>query len=598
MTRTVHYFISLLLLAVLLISVTLLNNTFLKGQQIDLTENQVYSLSEGSKRILSDLDEPIDLYFFFSDKTTKSMTSLRTYAERVELLLQTYAAMSGGNVRLHIVDPEPFSEAEDQAAEFGLTGAQFSVVGDAIYFGLAGTNLLDGQQIIGFFDPQQEQFLEYEISKLIYQLSNPAQPHIALVTDLPVTGAPNPMTGRFEPAMTFYTQLQQFNQVSVVSASDETLPEDIDLVMLAHPNNLSESLKIAIDNHLMSNKKLIAFVDPYFESSATDPSGQASDTSLLKAWGINIEESVVLDPKLALEIRGQQGQIISHMGILGLAEGQIDDNDIVTTNFDSINLASAGAITLNAGSKLKVTPLLSSSKLGEESSYETYAEQAQPQNLSRLLTGKGSVKTIGARISGTIPSAFEKGKTVQANLLIYADADMLTDRFWVQQSNFFGETIFTPFANNGDLVFNSIDNLSGSAALISVRSRGTYSRPFERVTELEAKAESLFRKQEEKLQNELEEVENQLAQLQAANTSESFSLSDKESAAIDTFNEKRMTIRRELREVRLQLDRDIAALGNKLKIANILIAPVVLTLFVWGLAQLFRRQAPKVLKEV
>ncbi|MFC3094706.1 ABC transporter [Alteromonas sediminis] len=599
MNKLTSTFVTLLVLFVLFIASILLNDSLLSNMRIDLTENKVYSLSEGSSKVISEIEEPINLYFFFSDTATKGMVGLRNYADQVQSLLETYSAESQGKIRLHIIDPKPFSEDEDRAAAFGLTGAQLGMMGDAIYFGLAGTNSLDDQKVIGFFDPQQEQFLEYEISKLVYQLAEPRLPVVALVTDLPVDGMQNPMTGRFEPPLTFYTQLQQLYDVTVVSAASESLPENTDLVLMAHATNINESLRFAIDQHVMSQGKLVVFADPYYESSTMGMPGEASDLSLLNDWGIVINEKIVLDPQLGLDIRGPQGGVIRHPGILGVSAEQIDSSDIVTANMDTINVASAGHISLKENSELNLIPLMQTSSFANVINNEDMMATQNPSDLSQLISEEGSIYTLAARVSGTLTSAYadsEDTSTItasqNANILLIADADLLLDRFWVQQSNFFGQTVYSPFANNGDLVINAVDNLSGSASLISVRSRGTFSRPFNKVEELEVQAQSRFREQEERLQNQLLETEQKLAELQNQQIdATSMMISPEEQAAIDNFIEQRIQIRQALREVRFELQRDIDALGNRLKVINIAVSPLLLTFALLAVARLLRRRA-------
>ena len=195
MSAKISGWLMAILIAIVFFSLVVVNNLTLNTVRLDLTENKVFTLSQGSRDVLKEIDEPINLYFFFSDKASKGMTSLRNYANRVESLLNEYQSASNGKVRLSIIDPEPFSEAEDRADQFGLTAASIGPSDDAIYLGLAATNALDDQQVIGFFDPQQESFLEYEISKLIYQLSDPEPVKVAVLTGLPLEGAQNPMTG-------------------------------------------------------------------------------------------------------------------------------------------------------------------------------------------------------------------------------------------------------------------------------------------------------------------------------------------------------------------------------------------------------------------
>lgn len=592
MKKTILIIINICLLCILLVSLNVLNSRFLSGIQVDLTENNIYTLSDGSKSILSSLQEPIELHYFFSDSATKGMTSIRNYAQRVERLLKTYEALSNGMISLSIIDPEPFSESEDKASQFGLAGVGVTAQEQPIYFGLAGTNLLDGLKVIPFFNPNDERFLEYELSKLVYELSLVNKPQIGVISDLPLLGGPNPFTGQVQPAMAFFTQLQAFYDLTLISAQDSALPESIDLLMIVHPRNLNDELMQAIDQHVMDTGKLIAFVDPYFESNPNGASGEGSDMRVLSQYGIHVDESsLVFDPQLGLDVQGEQGQIVNHPGILGLRPSQISSDEVITRDFESINMASVGTINTQTESNLSLSPLLKSSAFGQVIDKEKVVQIQSPEQFSQLLTQDAATFTLGAHLSGTVQSAYIDGMSKTINFLVYADVDMLTDRFWIQHSQFFGQSISTPFANNGDLVINSVDNLSGSTELIGIRSRGTYSRPFTTVAKLKASADAKFREQEQRLQSELEQVEQELVQLQASD--QSAVVTPQQQAALDEFIERRIEIRQGLRRVRLQLQKDIASLGHKLKLLNIIIFPILMTVLISLLYKLFRIRAPR-----
>ncbi|WP_414828026.1 GldG family protein [Alteromonas sp. H39] len=611
--RKLSALFSLSLLVLLFVALVVLNNQLLGKYRADLTENAVYSLSDGSKAVLAELDEPVTLYFFYSDTASKGMTSLRNYANRVLSLLEEYEQASNGKVRLKVIDPEPFSEAEDQAAQFGLTGASIGSIGEAVYFGLAGTNTLDDQFTINFFDPQKEQFLEYDISKLIYQLSDPEPVKLTLISSLPVTGGQNPMTGQYSQAMVFYEQLSQLYDVEILNPEAESLPQDTDVVMLAHATSLSEPLSFAIDQFVMNQGRLLAFVDPHFESDQMAMMGamqaNPSDTSLLAKWGISLDEGgVLLDEQLGLEIRGQDGGIVRHPGILGLTAENLDRTDVTTANLEMINGASFGALVLDKSSALKQDALMQTSDNAMLIDAQEYALNREP---SSLFMGQADTRekfTLAARFTGEMASAYTqapvdsegtfKASTAGANIVVVADADMLVDQFWVQQSSFFGQTLYTPFANNGDFITNATENLAGSDALISVRSRGTFARPFTRVQAIEMKAEAKFREQEERLQNQLEQTEAQLAQLQSQQAQGgALVMTDEQQSAIDEFVEQRVAIRKALREVRYQLERDIDALGNWLKLLNVAAAPIALVFLLFLIFWVGRRRAPARLKE-
>lgn len=608
--RKITTLFTLLLVALLFIALVMINHKVLDHVRLDLTESKIYTLSKGSREVIDDIDEPVTLHFFFSDGATKGMTSLRNYAARVESVLREYEKAANGKIRLNIVDPEPFSEEEDRATQFGLTGATLNGANETVYFGLAATNMLDDQFAIRFFDPQKESFLEYELSKLLHQLSKVDRPVVALVSDLPVAGGQNPMSAQFDRSMVFYEQLTQLFNVVRVPAAAESLPANTSVVMLAHPKQMSESLKYAVDQFAMKRGRVIAFVDPHYESDMLAIMGNAdansSDTSLLRAWGIEVNgDEVLLDSTLGLDIRSEQGDIMQHPGFIGLGHEQMNSEDVITANLESINLASAGTVSLLPSSTLDITPLLQSSAQGYLYNASNYATQAGSSALKPETGSIAKKYTVAGHVSGTTISAFSKAintasesdfkaTTDHLNVLVVADADMLTDRFWVQQSPFFGDVVFTPFANNGDFVINAIENLAGGNALISIRGRGQSSRPFTRVEALQNTAQQRFTEHEQKLQDELAVTEAKLAQLQSQQgRSSSVMYTDEQQSTVDQFVEKRVAIRKQLREVRYELDRDIDQLGGWIKFINIALAPLVLIFFLYLLACALRLRPGK-----
>jgi ABC-type uncharacterized transport system involved in gliding motility auxiliary subunit len=610
--------ISLLLLAVLFVSLVFVNNQMLSPLRIDLTENKIYSLADGSKQIVAAIDEPISLRFFFSDKASKDMTGLRNYASRVESILNEYQTLSKGKIILQVLDPEPFSEYEDLANEYGLTSANFNPNGDAIYMGLVATNALDQQKVIAFFDPQKERFLEYEISELLYQLSEPEEVSVAIITDLPIQGGPNPMTGQTSPPWAFLTQLQQLYSVETLGTDIQYLPKDIDVLALIHPQQLSDSLLYQIDQFVLAGGKLIAFIDPHYESDQmallAGAQGQINGSDLeplLKSWGVEFDsQQVVLDALSGLDIRTQDGRITRHFGFLGITQDQLNEQDVLTANLELINGASFGALSQAESASTAFEPLLQSSINQDLKAVSDYAKSIEPDDLSKGFVSKNQAVTLAARVTGNANSAFSEGRPASLtpngetiaeahietadniNLVLVADVDLLVNRFWIQESNFFGQVIASPFANNGDFVNNAIENLSGSQALISIRSRGTFNRTFNKVDELKLIAEQRFREQEQVLQQQLDETEQQLTQLQDfQGDSQSLIISPEQQQAIDAFIDKRLEIRKSLREVRHQLDKDIEHLGNQLKVANIVVAPLVLVVVLVLLRLLFRTRA-------
>lgn len=604
--------LSMVLLAVLFFALVLINNQVFKSVRFDLTEDQVYSLSAGSQSILTQLDEPIHLYFFYSNKASEGITPLRNYASRVQSLLKEYQSASGGKLQLHIVDPEPFSEAEDQAVEFGLTGASLPGSDEAIYFGLAGRNSLDDELNIAFFDPQKERFLEYDISQLIYQLSSPEAVNIGIISGLSMTGGQNPMTGQFDPPWQIYSQLQSLYQPQMLDADSAAIPDEIDVLLLIHPKGLTEATRYAIDQFVLNGGKLVAFVDPHHESTpatamANPMAGQGVNASelgdLFSQWGIDVNlDEVLLDAANGLELQTQNG-IVKHFGIVGIEYNLMDQEDVITASLDVINGASFGSLGLKPDSELTMQPLLFSSEYASLTSATGYARVQDPNELGALMTASTQSYVLAARFSGKASSAFaaspvEEAQSAEANhiseaninVLLVADTDLLVNRLWVSQANFFGQTISTPFADNGALFTNALENLGGSDALIGIRSRGTYARPFVRVQELTVQAEMKFREQEQLLEQQLLVAEQKLSELESQESQDgALVLTPEQESAIDEFNEERIAIRKALREVRHQLDRDIEQLGSLLKFINIAVMPIVLVLILMFIVR-WRRQ--------
>ncbi|WP_111976454.1 GldG family protein [Algibacillus agarilyticus] len=590
--------IGLSALAILFFGLVIINNTLFDKARLDLTENQIYSISPGSKAIIEKLDEPLNLYFFFSQENSEGLAHIRNYADRVQSLLEEYALYSAGKIKLHVIDPEPFSEAEDRAAALNLTAAQVGASGQTLYFGLSASNSLDDELTIPFFDLSKEEFLEYDISQLIYKLNAPAKLKVALLGDLPYAGAPNPnpmMPGPASQPWVFYEQLQEMYDVTSLSTTVTELPTDIDVLMLVHPKTLSDELKFAIDQYVMQGKALVAFVDPHAEVSSQSAMGMmganASDIDhLLQGWGIDYSsDKIVLDAAVALEIRFPTGGQGKHFGYLGLGSQNVDNQDVIVSSLELVNGASFGTVSAKEGSEYEFTPLLYSSEHAKLIAASSYATTQDPQIFQRSFAASGDVYTLAARIAGKLTSAYAEGapvsdtevlkQTEQARVLVVTDSDLLADNFWVQKSAFFGQTILNPFANNGDFIANAIENLGGSSDLISIRARGKFSRPFDVVAELKVEAEAAFRLKQEELQKRLDETELQLQQLQGATgDSESLVLNNEQSLALEQFLKQKVEIRKELRDVQHQLNKDIDALGSWLKFLNIGLIPLLLTL--------------------
>ena len=612
--------------------------------RIDLTEDRLYSLSEGTLSILSSLNEPIELMFFYSDSATEDVPQLRTYGNRVQELLREIVIASEGSLSLRVIDPEPFSEEEDLATQYGVRAVPVTQGGEGVYFGLvAATGRADvpgplrATETMPLIRPDQEEFLEYEFMKIITQVSNPERTVIGLVTQLDIDGGFDPMTGQGTQQWMIMDLVRQLYDVRRIDISSDSIEEDVDILMIVHPQGLSDRFLYAIDQHILRGGDALLFLDPNADSMVGRspqgnliPAGMSSELpGLLDAWGLEFDNSKVLtDNELALRVMMGQGQrAVPHLGMLGVQGNFLTQGDIITNRLETINLSSAGAISQSKEGGLSFEPLITSSSdamLMDRSFVESVTD---PNVLFDEFESEDRSFVIAARLSGLIETAFPDGQPPipvteeesnsddadeevsvaeetssevdvvneeseiahlstslePTNIVVFADSDLLTDRLWVQVTQFFGQRIPQPFANNGDLVINAMDNLSGGADLSSIRSRGRYSRPFTKVLTLQREADDRLRQEESELSARVAETESALAEL---NTDEEGNpigeITPEIQTEIDRFNGELIETRRRLREVRFQLTEDIEQLGSNLKAVNTALVPILLTLFFLG----------------
>ena len=584
----------LIALAVLLFFVfNAFNHLVFKDARLDLTEGQLYTLSEGSLNLVQGVEEPVQLYFFFSEAASRDLTPIRTYADRVESMLEEFALASNGMLLVERIDPAPFSEAEDEAAAFGLQAVPVSATGDSLYFGLAGSDALDNVETIPFFQPDREMFLEYEISQLIDRLARPKREVVGLISTLPVTDQVNPQTFQPEPGWQSILSLEDTVTLESIDVSAEEIPEGLAALVLIHPKSLSDQMKTALVRYLASGGKVIAFLDPLAEMDRAAaspmmpslPSGQASSLNwLTRALGVQMREAEVLgDPQLALSVSTPSGAPTRHLAILGLGNAQLNSESIVTAQLDSLNFASAGFFDIDSPT-VAVETLIESSEFANGIAASQLQFLQNPEDLMQSFSEGSEARPIAVRLSGptTLETGLEGDAPVEVpnlDLILVSDTDVLSDRLWVQVQNFFGQQVATAFADNGSLLTNLVDYFTGSQDLISVRSRGRFTRPFEVVQSLRREAETQYLASAEQLQLELNETERQLADLESQQESDGvLRLSDEQEAALVRFQDEKLRIRKALRDVRHRLDQDIDQLGGQLKLLNIVVLPILLTL--------------------
>jgi ABC-type uncharacterized transport system involved in gliding motility auxiliary subunit len=611
----------LLAALVLVIGINVISESFLGRYRVDLTEQRLYTLSDGTKSVLSSIPEPITLRLYYSSRLGQEIPVYAGFATRVREFLQEYAALAGGQIRLEFYEPEPFSDVEDRAIAYGLQGVPVDQSGEQVFFGLAGTNLLDEERIIPFFQPERERFLEYDLTRLVYELSNPTRPKVGLMTGLPMNGEMRGPMGRPTPPWAVSTQMRQFLSVQDVALDAAEIPADIGVLMVAHPQNLGVQTQYAIDQFVMRGGKLMLLLDPHSEAQAARPGPGGApnrDTGsdlprLLEAWGIAYDKDKVAgDLRGAMRVRAgdrERMQAVDYVAwFTASGGGQISRDDPATGQLNQVSFASPGFLAKRDGAAITFEPLVTTSP--EAAPIDAAKVRLEPnptQILAEFRPGNEKL-VLAARARGELASAFPDGPPPPAegeqapertephrarsegtaNLVLIADSDILEDRFWVRVQDFFGQQVATPFADNGALVVNLLDTLSGSDALIGLRSRGESGRPFELVNQMRRQAEAEFRAREQALQKRLEETEAKLRELRRGGAAEGGGRGDpvltpEQRAAIEAARADILETRRELRAVQRDLRREIEGLQTTLRLANIIAVPVVVALIAIGL---------------
>ncbi|MDR3445902.1 Gldg family protein [Dyella sp.] len=617
-TRRAVLLAALAALAALFVVVVLTSSRWRMGR-VDLTSDQLYTLTPGTVHIVDGLHAPLRLTLYFSSHATRDMPQWRSYEQRVAEMLQEMVARSHGRLRLQIVDPVPYSDDEASAEGYGLTPINGGTNGERVFFGLVGNTLPAGGdadagdedrlpkrvQAIPLFDPSRETFLEYDIAKLLYELDQPSKPHIGLISSLPVQG--NPVIGE-EPWTVMRQLAQQFDVKSLDPARLKQIDADIKALLVIHPKHLPVDAQYAIDQYVLNGGHLVVFVDPVAEMDNTpfvDSNGVTDDhnsnlSRLFSAWGVLYDpQKVVLDRSRALRIELADNSSSNHPAMLGLGQQELNHDDVITASLQRINVSSVGYFDLAQGTLSRLTPLLQSTTDAEVVPSQRVRESINnPAALLDNYKPDNIHYVIAARVRGPFTSAFpersnDKGYRARvdgnAEVILVADTDLLSDRLWVSYAqSLLGQPQLRAIANNGDLVTNIADNLSGSSALLSIHGRVSSQRPFTRVLALRGAADQKFLAKMQELQRELTVTRTRLSELQPAKTSgRSDSTTPEQRAEIEQFLQRQLEVNKELRDVQHQFNAEIDALGLRLKFINIVLIPVLVTLF--GLLYGWRR---------
>ena len=586
--------------------------------RIDLTDGSLYTLSEGTKQTLRNLQAPVRLKLYISQGESVPV-QLRSYAQRVEDLVREFKSVAGANLVVEKYNPRADSEEEDAAQLDGIEAQQlFS--GEQFYLGLVASQL-ERKQAIPALSPQRERLLEYDLARAIARVGSSERPVLGLMSALPVLGERfNPMTRQSSEPWVLANELKRDFNVKTVNATAESIDPEIKVLLVIHPRDLPEATEYALDQFVLRGGKLIAFVDPYayFDQQPSPMPGiggggtSSSLPKLFKAWGVEMNPGKVIADVVFASGSGQRYTPT----VLTLNRTAFNRDDVVTSQIETLLYAFGGAFEVKPAEGLKVTELVKSSansmlvdSVVATVSGEPAMKGFQPENKARPLA---------LRLTGRFKTAFPEGKpkdlpaakprpaaaeapqfkesAAENSVTLVGDVDMLNDGAAVDIQEAFGRRIVVP--SNGNLAFaqSMVEQVASGDALMSLRSRASSFRPLTVVRQMEADAQKQYFGRLKSLEDELQKTTDKLQDLQKARGAAAKSaqiLTPEQQAEIENFRKRVAETRKELKELRKNLRQDAESLVFWTKVANIALMPLLVVLI--GLAVFFikrRRQVP------
>jgi ABC-type uncharacterized transport system involved in gliding motility auxiliary subunit len=608
--------IALALLAVLFIAVNALSSAWFSSGRLDLTQDKLHTLSGSTKTLLAQVEEPVTFRLYISSGLAQAVPHLGIYANRVRDLLLEYENVSNGKVRLEVLDPVPFSDIEDRAVAAGLQGIPVVSGGDNMYFGLVGTNTTDDVETIPFMQPDREAFIEYDISRMLYALSTANPTVVGIVTGLPIDGTMRiTATGQQEPVPPYVVrgQIGQLYETRFLGAQVDEVPADVNVLLVIHPTKANPRTLFAIDQYLLAGGKAMIFVDPFSEAEGMEGQmiGTVTDGSSLPdmfaAWGIEFDTATVVGDRLsARKVLSETGnRPIEYLPWLELRGPALDAESPITSGIDVVAVASAGHLKTKPDAPVTLQPLLTTSPVSTLMQAKDVQGFRNPERVLRKYQAGNQQFVLAARVTGSVKTSFPDGLPVAKqeegeppvktppwnrkilkesekplDVVLVGDADLLADRFWVIMRDFAGRPTPVPTANNGEFVLNAIDALAGSSTLLELRGRGTASRPFVVLQEIQRKAAQEFEDKERELRETLQKTEQQLRALRQRNPSGAAAvISEADRRSMENFQRDILKLRSELRTVRRSLNQDFEALEARLWFFNIVLVPILIGLF-------------------
>ena len=561
---------------------------------VDFTSTKTFTLSSGTKRVIDEIEEPIKINFVYSRDLSKNIPIIQNYANQVQGLLNRYSDLASGKIELNFIEPEPYSDDEDYVNRYGVQGFPIDQEGSKVYFGLIASNTTDDIETVPFFDPSKAGTLEKQLTDIVYKLNRSKKPMIGFLSWVDTTPPmmPNNQLGQGE--YTILEELSYFYDFEFLDTDVESF-EGIDLLIVYHPSDISDKTEYAVEQFILNGGKSVIFVDPFFEKN--DHSNKSSNLeNVLKTLNINYNSNVILDGAQATRLQTQQNitENTSLQTMLKLnwpeVRGQfINQAEEIGDGLSLIRLVSPGGLSpLNDESEISYTPIMSSSEVTMDLPMK---EVHDPIKLINNFQPTGISYDFGVKLNGIAKSNFNdfefkndnhlETSSKNINVVVFSDADFIRNAFWARIQKFLDTNVIEATSDNGSLVTNVFDSMTGYDEFIDLRNKEAPFRPFVIVQKLQAEAEQMYLGQEQQLQAQLDNTLNQIQNLSGGRDVESVNLSDKQLMELANFQLQVENTRKQLREVRRNLSKDIDRLANQINILNTFLIPVLLILLMF-----------------
>lgn len=625
-TRAAFGVAALVVIAVLanwLVSLTPLGN-----RGADFTEKKIHTLSDGTRSILSELDTPVVIRYYASRNSDYMPEDMKIHMRRVDDLLQEYASLANGRLRIENLDPQPDTDAEDSANLDGIRGQRID--DQNLYFGLA-VSCLDKTRELPFLDPREETMLEYHLSKAIAEVSTPVKPRIGLMTGFDLKGSPAVMPGQqgTRPWVIYQQLKQTYDLVDVSMEKPELDPKEIKVLMLFHPANITPEAEFAIDQYVLAGGTVVACLDAFSVASQMigggnpmmgmpGPPSSSTLPNLLKAWGVSFESTQVLaDPAYSTRLGGNR----TGLAVLTLPSDAMPQNDsVITRDLESVTFFLPGAFSRTGDGGVASHSLIRSTA-GAGFVDATRASQLDPE-LTTSFRASGTAYDLVTHLTGTFKTAFPDGNPANkkddeatdkneekkedtaetpkeqdsslkqgvapGNVFLIADVDAFYDRFAFNEQ-LLQMGMASPVNGNVSLLLNLLDQALGSKYLIGARSRAAIRRPFTVIQEMEAKFNERVGERIAEFQEKQRAAQQRLTELQAQKSQGSeLYLSPEQEAEIRKLRQEQVEYAKLIREQEKDLRRQKDKLGGRITLLNVAAMPVLVVLF--GLGLFFQRR--------